>query len=163
MFTLDSRGIQPLSKRPDGEIQRCVWYPQHHREDRGPEEPVQRTGGRSAEADVLRLGPCGPVRHHEADLRRGVGQYVTKWVFKQLSNKFYFFVGVQSADINTTWGLLHVTEHIHSISIHIVKIDHFCHLTLQTHKVCDASKFYRNRCICLAATASEVRSFNQCV
>lgn len=75
MLTPDSRGIQGLAGRPEGEVQRCVRHHLHHGEDRGPEEPVQRTGGRAAQTDELRLRPHRPVRHRQAGLQQGIRKY----------------------------------------------------------------------------------------
>lgn len=71
-----ARWIQALTERPKGGIPRCVWHHLHHGEDRGAEESVQRPGGRTAQADELRLDPHRHVWHHEAALHPRLRKYV---------------------------------------------------------------------------------------
>lgn len=77
---LDPRRSQVLTGHPEHEVQGCAWHHCHHGEDRGSEEPLQRSGGGAAQTDKLLLGPDRLVRHHETVLHQRVRKYVTQHI-----------------------------------------------------------------------------------
>ena len=54
LFALDPGRIKVLWEPA---LQGCVWDHQHHGEDRGAPQPVQRSGGGPPQTDELRLRP----------------------------------------------------------------------------------------------------------
>lgn len=66
------------------EVPRCVWHHHYHGENRRAQESVQRTGGRSPEADELCLSPDWSLWLHEAILHTRNWKWVSLSKYKDI-------------------------------------------------------------------------------